>query len=504
MRYESPNWFNNAYYISGEVTGSPDSYTFSGVDSSDDTKVRVYPKPDGVYSLRFDLIAREAELSSSSDTTVLPKNAIIHAAIALLARERGETGGTTAQDYFLIADKHLSDAIALDAYKNPEEFILHGSIMAQERQNIYISAPGFKGLNTADSPVTQEPSFASVAENAVIDKYGRIASRKGLNTLTSSTTPLGSSIGIETIFEYVDQSGDKVVFSAGNNKIFTGTTSLTDITPSGYSITANNWKIINFNNHAFFWQRGFEYLIYTDEGGSGVLEAASDHSHATGTAPQANEALAAFGRVWAADAPGNKHTLYWSDLLAGHAWTGGSSGSLDVTTVWPTGHDEIVALAEFNNLLVIFGKRNILLYSGADTPSSMVLQDVITNIGCTERDSVQSIGTDLFFLSDTGVRSLGRVIQEKSNPIGNVSKNVKDTMMISVNSEALNIKSVYSPEESLYLLFLPTSFEVYAFDTRGALEDGSHRATTWEGNKILCGARTSDGVFILRQCRRYK
>jgi len=123
MRYESPNWFNNAYYISGEVTGTPDSYTFSGVDSSDDTKVRVYPKPDGVYSLRFDLIAREAELSSSSDTTVLPKNAIVHTAIALLSRERGETGGTTTQDYFAIADKHLSDAIALDAYKNPEEFI---------------------------------------------------------------------------------------------------------------------------------------------------------------------------------------------------------------------------------------------------------------------------------------------------------------------------------------------------------------------------------------------
>ena len=123
MRYESPNWFNNAYYISGEVTGTPDSYTFSGVDTAGDTKVRVYPKPSGVFSLRFDLIAREAELSGDADTTVLPKNAIVHNAVALLARERGETGGTTAQDYFLIADKHLSDAIALDAYKNPEEFI---------------------------------------------------------------------------------------------------------------------------------------------------------------------------------------------------------------------------------------------------------------------------------------------------------------------------------------------------------------------------------------------
>ena len=123
MRYESPNWFNNAYYISGDVTGTPDAYTFSGIDSNEDTKIRVYPKPSGVYSLRFDLIARENELTLDTSTTVLPKNAIVHNAVALLARERGETGGTTAQDYFLIADKHLSDAIALDAYKNPEEFI---------------------------------------------------------------------------------------------------------------------------------------------------------------------------------------------------------------------------------------------------------------------------------------------------------------------------------------------------------------------------------------------
>ena len=123
MHYESPNWFNNAYYISGEVTGTPDSYTFSGVDSNDDTKVRVYPKPSGVFSLRFDVCSREPDLAVDSDTTVLPAMAIIHNAVALLARERGETGGTTTQDYFIIADKHLSDAIALDAYKNPEEFI---------------------------------------------------------------------------------------------------------------------------------------------------------------------------------------------------------------------------------------------------------------------------------------------------------------------------------------------------------------------------------------------
>ena len=123
MHYETPNWFSNAYYISGEVTGTPDSYTFSGVDSNADTKVRVYPKPSGVFSLRFDVCSREPDLAVDEDTTVLPAMDIIHNAVAFLARERGETGGTTTQDYFIIADKHLSDAIAQDAYKNPEEFI---------------------------------------------------------------------------------------------------------------------------------------------------------------------------------------------------------------------------------------------------------------------------------------------------------------------------------------------------------------------------------------------
>ena len=123
MHYETPNWFSNAYYISGEVSGTPDSYTFSGVDDDDDTRVRVFPKPSGVFSLRFDVYSREPDLTADASSTVLPAMPIIHQAVALLARERGETGGTSTQDYFIIADKYLSDAIAQDAYKNPEEFI---------------------------------------------------------------------------------------------------------------------------------------------------------------------------------------------------------------------------------------------------------------------------------------------------------------------------------------------------------------------------------------------
>ena len=53
----------------------------------------------------------------------MPSMPVVHYAVALLARERGETGGTSAAEYFSIADKFLSDAIAIDAAKHPEEMV---------------------------------------------------------------------------------------------------------------------------------------------------------------------------------------------------------------------------------------------------------------------------------------------------------------------------------------------------------------------------------------------
>jgi len=370
--------------------------------------------------------------------------------------------------------------------------------MAQQLQNITVAAPGFAGLNTQDSPIGVDPSFAAVADNCVIDKLGRIGARKGwVEVSTNGSSVLGTSRGIETVYEFIDNSGDKVVLSAGNNKIFTGTTTLTDVTPTGYTPTANNWKTVTLNNHVYLFQRGNEPLLATDESGSFVLEEMSAHSHSTGTPPYGNEVLAAYGRLWVADVTGNKHTVYWSDLLNGHHWTGGTSGSLDVTTVWPTGFDEITALAAHNGFLIIFGKKSILVYSGASSPANMTLTDTIEGVGCIARDSVQHTGTDIIFLSETGVRSFGRTIQEKSMPMRDISKNVRTDLVSLIPLQTNPIKSLYSSEEAFYLLTLPDSNTVYCFDMRRSLEDGSHRATTWSGMYPLSFAVLEGGEIYI-------
>ncbi len=65
--------------------------------------------------------------------------------------------------------------------------------MAQQLNSINLVAPAFKGINTEDSPLAQDPSFAEVADNAVIDQRGRIAARKGLSVTTTNKTQLGSA-----------------------------------------------------------------------------------------------------------------------------------------------------------------------------------------------------------------------------------------------------------------------------------------------------------------------
>lgn len=123
MEYQTKNWFNDSLYIANAVEGAPKYYTYNGLDSSGDTEVLVGPTPDGVYSLRFDVVKRQADLSTNTDTLLVPAMPVIHLAVALLARERGETGGTSTAEYFSIADKFLSDAIAIDAAKHPEEMV---------------------------------------------------------------------------------------------------------------------------------------------------------------------------------------------------------------------------------------------------------------------------------------------------------------------------------------------------------------------------------------------
>jgi len=117
----SKSYFNNVYYNQATLSGSPDYYTFIGTDASGDLKVKLYPQPDAVYSLRFDVVVPQADLSGDADVLSVPTNPVLQLAYAMALRERGETGGQSAVEQFAVASTALSDAIAFDANRYPTE-----------------------------------------------------------------------------------------------------------------------------------------------------------------------------------------------------------------------------------------------------------------------------------------------------------------------------------------------------------------------------------------------
>jgi hypothetical protein len=121
MRLETKSFFNNVYYNQDVTSGSPSTYTITGVDANDDLKVKVYPQPDGIYNLRFDMSKPQGLISADATKINVPHNPVVQMAFAMALRERGETGGQSAAEQFAIASTALSDAIAIDANRYPDE-----------------------------------------------------------------------------------------------------------------------------------------------------------------------------------------------------------------------------------------------------------------------------------------------------------------------------------------------------------------------------------------------
>lgn len=308
-----------------------------------------------------------------------------------------------------------------------------------------------------------------------------------------------SGAGVSGIYTVTTvPTADSFTITAAASATTSGNCQTVNVFP--YAILDDNWQFVAMpysgglegSPHVIAVQKGQAPLVYHKKG-----TAANAHTGTYGlqrlgdiaTLPTGYDvdtfkpscALAAFGRLWVANIGSNDQSVYFSDLQDPANFRTGTAGYLDISTVIPTG-DGIVALASHNGFLVIFCHRSIVLYANPTDPSQLTVQDVIKGVGCIARDSVASVaGTDNLFLSETGVQSLQRLVQEKSMPFRDVSKNVRDELISNVNSEDLDdIKAVYYAPDAFYLLTLPNTGFTYCFDTRGQLENGAARATVWQ------------------------
>lgn len=102
-------------------TGAPLYYTFNTVDSTTgDTKVSVFPIPNGAYSLILDAIVPQADLTSDGTIILAPATPIILNAYARALLERGEDNGLNSSEAWALYKSSLSDHIAIQAAHHVE------------------------------------------------------------------------------------------------------------------------------------------------------------------------------------------------------------------------------------------------------------------------------------------------------------------------------------------------------------------------------------------------
>lgn len=121
MSYRDGVWFDNAYLNQGPQTGSPEYYNFNGVANDGDTQVDIYPVPDGAYTIRFNVILRNQDLTGDGNDIIVPARPVVLLALAKAIEERGEDGGASSMNAYAAGRSSLADEIALDAARRPED-----------------------------------------------------------------------------------------------------------------------------------------------------------------------------------------------------------------------------------------------------------------------------------------------------------------------------------------------------------------------------------------------
>ena len=381
--------------------------------------------------------------------------------------------------------------------------------MAQQQQNIAMNSPGYFGLNLEDSPVDLPFEYATVADNAVIDSLGRLATRAGIKDITPSGLASGD-YDIQSLGRIVD--GSTVRFIAGVDvggtpelwefsTLASDSPSRTVLTlPGGYTLPTANVQIIDFGGRGIIIVPGAEMLVLT---GGALVKASAQASWIPPTAVggtaihttfSPNCGVSAYGRLWVSGVEDDYETIYYSDVLNPASWLDlqavptdplNTGGALNVSENWSNGKDTIIGLAAHNNNLVVFGRSSILVWGNPQgdpaATGGIFLSDTIENIGLVDRDAITSDGRDVLFMDDTGLRSLGRTIQEQSAAVGDLTRPVRRAISTDLRKALLagGVELVYSPKHSFVLIILRGANVVWVADTRIKMQDGSYRITKW-------------------------
>ena len=117
-------WILDQQQLTTVQTAHPVYYSWYG-NNGTDSKIEIFPTPDGVYSLKLNMYVPQVLLTADADIVVVPTDPIVAYAYARALVERGEDGGLSSSEAYALYKSMLSDHIALEGTRYPDrgEFV---------------------------------------------------------------------------------------------------------------------------------------------------------------------------------------------------------------------------------------------------------------------------------------------------------------------------------------------------------------------------------------------
>lgn len=364
---------------------------------------------------------------------------------------------------------------------------------------VVLEGLGSRGLNTQSLNSTLGPEWLTIGENVTYDLQGRMGPRKGSTQVSKTVAAPVKSLGA-----YIKPNRTREIYGGSAATIVKLDTSVTpnSLTTQAFSgtpqtITNSNWQWLNFNDEFWGVQSGHKVINYDGTNWYDIDDLGAYVGASGVTTFDPSCALGDFGRMWYGGVTEDVGVVYYSDTLIGEKLDTGAAGSLDLKTVW--GADEVVGIAALENKIIFFGKQNIVTYTGAGDPSTMVLNDLIRGVGLAGRDNVVDMGVDLMFMSYDGLKSFSRLTQtDGKSPVAPSSVAVRnDLARMLVTVDVDTVKSVYHQEDGQILTFFPGRAVTYCFNFSLGIAQAP-KITTWTfSDDPLCGIDTIDGTLYL-------
>ena len=159
-------------------------------------------------------------------------------------------------------------------------------------------------------------------------------------------------------------------------------------------------------------------------------------------------------RLFAVGSGAYRNTLYCSDILDASVWDSANSAVINGDD-----GDEITAIVPYyQNRIIVFKNRRVFQVTVPESMTSAAdwtISLISNNTGCVAGQTAVQVTSDIFFLSDTGIRSLTRSAADDFSSVGiPISEIVKDVIQ-SINPAEIALSTAMFYDNK-YFLSIPT------------------------------------------------